>query len=165
MTTAIRSEATRAVVELDGVDRVAFNEDGSMELLTPAANPTGNKVPTAGQLPFTKEYVSPEQTITSAGGLTLPHGLGAAPKIYRCSLVCKTAEGGYSIGDVLEVPHTLDLTDTLSNSRGISLVGGTTNITIRFVSNAVVYAAIRKDNGSVLALTSANWRLIVRAWA
>lgn len=51
MTLSLRSDASRAVVVLDGVDRVAFNEDGSMELLTPAANPTGNDVPTAGQLP------------------------------------------------------------------------------------------------------------------
>ena len=114
---------------------------------------------------FLFEYVSPEQTITASGGLTLTHGLGAAPKIYRCSLVCKTAEGGYSIGDVLEVPHTLDLTEPLTNSRGMSLVGDATNITIRFVSSTAVYAAINKANGSVLGLTNANWRLIVRAWA
>lgn len=49
MSTGIRSEATRSVVVVNGVDRLAVNDDGSMELLTPAANPTGNDIPTAGQ--------------------------------------------------------------------------------------------------------------------
>lgn len=35
MPTSIRSEATRSVVVVNGVDKLAINEDGSMELLTP----------------------------------------------------------------------------------------------------------------------------------
>lgn len=51
MPTSIRSEANRSVIVINGADKLAINEDGSMELLAPAANPTGNDVPTAGQLP------------------------------------------------------------------------------------------------------------------
>lgn len=42
MTTAIRSEATRSVVVVNGVDRLAVNEDGSMELLTPPSTSDAN---------------------------------------------------------------------------------------------------------------------------
>lgn len=48
MTISLRADASRAVVVLDGVDRVAFNEDGSMELLTPLAATDANDVPTFG---------------------------------------------------------------------------------------------------------------------
>ena len=49
MSISFDAKATRTVVKLDGVDRVAFNEDGSMELLTPpSAAPDANDVPTFG---------------------------------------------------------------------------------------------------------------------
>lgn len=49
MTIGFRNDSSRSIVMLDGVDRVAFNEDGSMELLTPpSAAPDANDIPTFG---------------------------------------------------------------------------------------------------------------------
>lgn len=66
MTCSIRSEATRAVIALDGVDRAAFNEDGSMELLTPPSVPTGKMVTTINQF---------GSSLSANGWQKLPSGL------------------------------------------------------------------------------------------
>jgi hypothetical protein len=116
-------------------------------------------------LPFTKEYVSAEQTITAAGLLTLAHGFGSAPKVYSFSLICKTAENGYSIGDVVVVTTTHDLTDTTALNRGVSVVGDSTNIRVRFVNSVNCFSGINFSTGAPVVQTNANWRLIVRAWA
>lgn len=50
MTTSIRSEATKSVVVVNGLDVLAINQDGTVEVLTPAAAPTGNQVITADQV-------------------------------------------------------------------------------------------------------------------
>lgn len=116
-------------------------------------------------LPFTQEFVSAEQTILQATALTLPHGLGVVPRMFRASVICKTAEHGYSVGDVLEVQCTGDVSDSAGAFRGMSLVADATNINIRFVANTTVFQIVHKSTGIPAALTSANWRLIVRAWA
>lgn len=51
MSITIEAQATRTLIQQDGVSRVAINDDGSMEILTPPSNPTGNMVPTVSQLP------------------------------------------------------------------------------------------------------------------
>lgn len=49
MAWGFKSEGNRSVIRQDGVPRVAINEDGSMELLTPpSAAPDANDVPTFG---------------------------------------------------------------------------------------------------------------------
>lgn len=163
MTYSVRSEASRAVIALDGVDRVAFNEDGSMELLTPAANPTGNKVPTAGQLVFGKMYESPEQTITAGALITLAHGLGAKPKLISLELVCKAAEHGYSVGDCITVPSQAGGYST--SNYGCTTRLDATNINLRFGSQVTATFLILNSSGTNFGATNTNWRLIVRAWA
>lgn len=158
MSTAIRSEATRSVVNVNGVDRVAVNADGSLELLTPASNPTGNKVPVASQLPFTKEYVSPPQTITNGGLITLSHGLGSTPKLVVLDLVCVTADRGHAVGTVLDG----------SAGPGTGGYNGQVQrfpaeIKIRVGSNGLV--AFGDGAGTQVLLTNSSWRFVVRAWA
>ena len=161
MTWGLKSEGTRTVITQSGVARVAFNEDGSMELLTPAANPTGNDVPTAGQLPFTKAFESAEQVVTSGGLLTVAHDLGVAPKLWNAIIVCKTADQGYAVGDVLEMPTT-----SAGTSYGAAIVPGVSDFTVRYGNNASSpLFGLNKGTGAVTNLTPANWRLIVRAWA
>lgn len=162
MSIALRADASRAVVVLDGVDRVAFNEDGSMELLTPAANPTGNKVMTVSQMPFTKAYVSPEQVITSAGTLTLPHQLPAEPALVQAQLICKVASNGYSAGDKVFIG--IDVQES-AVSRGLSVVPDATNLNVKYGSNGTVFVVINKATGTAEVCVNANWCLIVRAWA
>lgn len=109
-------------------------------------------------------YTSANQTITLAGGLTLAHGLGAKPTLVTASLVCVIAELGYAVGD--EVVINPALNDDGSNRRGISLVPDATAINVRYGSGAsgVGLTIIRADTGDRAPITSANWRLVVRAW-
>lgn len=110
---------------------------------------------------FAKEYTSPEQTITAAGSLTLTHELGTTPKFLQRYLICKTAEHGYSIGDMVDVSGTQDQ----SLGYGVSIVPDATNLGCRFGANASTFFVLNKTTGAPTGITNANWRLIVRAWA
>lgn len=115
-------------------------------------------------LPFTKAFSSSQQTITSGGQLTIAHGLGIQPKLYHSFLQCTTAEAGYSIGDEIIVNPSAQ-GDTGNNDRGTSIVPNSTNLLVRFGSNANAFEINRKDTGSSFSATNANWKLVMRAWA
>lgn len=110
---------------------------------------------------FTKSYTSPGQTITAAGTLTLTHGLGAAPKLLRVVLKCTTAEAGYAVND--EVEHFL--LNPATADRGVSLVPNATTIVVRYGAAAATFTVLNKTTGVAAAITNANWRMIVRAFA
>jgi len=113
---------------------------------------------------YRKEYTSPEQTITSAGALTLPHGLGVKPADILVYVVCKTAEFGYSVGDEIIVnPASNDVDAT--NFSGMSIVPDTTNVNIRYGNAGSVIMIANKTSGVFEGVTSPNWLLVVRAWA
>lgn len=120
------------------------------------------QVLTAKAYPITKEYVSSNQTITSAGLLTLAHSLGAAPKLIFLELVCVTAEDGYSINDVIMTGLN---SSTSGDNRFTSVYEDATNIYIRFDNDADVFISANKGTGATVTLTNANWRLRVRAFA
>lgn len=112
---------------------------------------------------FTGSFVSTQQTITAGGALTLAHGLGVKPKLYKAYLQCTTAEGGYSIGD--EVSFNDHYQAGLDVAGGISVVPDATNLNVRFGSNANLASMINKTTGARFFLTNANWKLVLRAWA
>lgn len=161
MAWGFKSEGNRTVIRQDGVARVAINEDGSMELLTPAANPTGNDVPTAGQLGFGKMYESPQQSWSAGSLITLPHGLPAAPKLRQLSAVCVTAEQGFVAGEELTI-GTSDFVGPAQNA-GYSMRADTASVKVKIGASGL--QAIRDSDGLIILITPANWRLIVRAWA
>jgi phage-related tail fiber protein len=117
---------------------------------------SGATAPQWSTLPFTKSFQSAQQTITSAGSLTLAHGLGKKPGLLMTSLVCLTAEAGYSVGDEVFVSQAAQ-----------SLVPDATNINVRFGSTAgTSYSVMHKTTGvTPTGITNANWQLVVRAWA
>lgn len=163
MSNGLQSRAAGWYLKVLGNLRFLFRTSGVLEYLTPPSVPAvGGEVPCASQLPFTKEYVSPEQVITAAGALTLAHGLGVTPKFWQRYLVCKVAEFGYSVGDVVDITHTQDV----SAHYGLSIVPDATNLVCRYGSASIPFFVVRKDTGAVATLlANANWRLIVRAWA
>jgi hypothetical protein len=118
-----------------------------------------------GTLPITKYYESAEQIITSAGSLTLAHGLGVAPKFIAPVLICKTAENGYSVGDI--VPASYQVSTSSADVFGMSAeISSDTSISVRFGSNAAAsFLITQKDTGAGNAAANANWRLIMRAFA
>lgn len=66
MSITFEAQATRTLIQQDGVSRVAINDDGSMELLTPPSTPTGNMVTSFNQF---------GNSLTDNGWQKLPSGL------------------------------------------------------------------------------------------
>jgi hypothetical protein len=115
-------------------------------------------------LGFNNYYQSPSQTITSAGSLTLTHGLGRKPVQFAFTLVNTTTEGNYSVGDEVVVTPTYSFNGTLNG--GFALIPDATNLNIRFLNSGTtaMFLLPNKTTGVPFAITNANWGIIVRAW-
>ena len=111
---------------------------------------------------ISKEYESSEQTITSAGLLTLTHSLGAVPKIINYSLKCIGAEDGYSVGDIIDV--YLNNSTNASNVFN-SVIKTSTQIKFKFTAFNNCFIVGNPSNGNTATLDNSNWKLIVRAFA
>lgn len=178
------SEQQYAGVEAIITDPAAASEDGNLRLKTAVGGTFGNRMhvgagmwmegaagsdPGAGQinataykldnvaLPFTKRFASSNQTITSAGSLTLAHGLSATPTLVYSYLVCTTAELNYSVNDIAYVQFGDGNT---AGASGHIVVPDATNLNVRYSSNAPVYQILNKTTGAVTGITHANWRAV-----
>nr|WP_321526631.1 phage tail protein [uncultured Cohaesibacter sp.] len=117
----------------------------------------------ASDFSLMSEYTSAQQTITSGGLLTLAHGLGATPKLVSGYLVCKVAEEGYSVGDIVPMnPNTFSGGGTFSN--GYVVVVDSSKLYVRFCAGAAVFHPLNYSSGSARTITNANWRLVLQAW-
>jgi len=108
---------------------------------------------------ISKEFASTGQTITSAGSLSLAHGLGAEPKIVQLILQNTTDEHGFVSGDRLTT-NVGSQTSVQANSVYL----GAVNVNVKFSDNANCFIAANKSTGANVALTNANWDLYVRAF-
>lgn len=116
------------------------------------------------QVPLTQFFESAEQTITAGGQLVIAHGLSAKPVLFSAVLVCKTAEMNYSVDDETPVPLATTYDGSVA-SNGIQFVPDATNLTVRYGSSTGVFSILNKTTGARAAITPANWRLVLRAWA
>lgn len=107
-----------------------------------------------------RHYDSGQQTITSAGSLTLAHSLGVQPGDIQVYLHNTTGESGYSAGDEVQQTGQMDA----ANSRGVVTVPDATNLNIRFGSSANTFSFLNKTTGAGFTATNANWKTIWRAW-
>ncbi len=113
--------------------------------------------------PFTKEYVSAEQTITAAGLLNLSHDLGVKPKHVALFLKCVLADQGYSAGQETQIGWG---PQDAGGSWGANYTATSSVISLRIGATGRGFIVINMSTGVMSDLTStANWRLIVRAWA
>lgn len=112
-------------------------------------------------LVLTKSYVSAEQALVAGGLTTLAHGLGASPKIVIIKLVCKTAENGYSVGDVVLYPVQF----TQSSNQGILIRITSTNIYVLIGNYGPNPVLMLTSSGALATTTPANWKMIVEAYA
>jgi len=112
----------------------------------------------ATKLGFSNVFRSTDQTLTFNTSLAVPHGLGAVPYMWRCSLKCLTAEAGYSAGDVIDVTTIIDVAGTFS----ITVSADATNVTI---SQQGTLRVTSKTTHTSTNLTAVNWALVVTAWA
>lgn len=132
---------------------------GSGITITPTANDL--TISTSGAGGITAGFVSAQQVITSAGGLTLAHGLGSTPTLAQVRLICLVAEHEYSIGDELFVPFYITVAGT---NTGVAIVPDATNLNIRYGNGALTFNILTKTTGVFAAITNASWNAIFRAW-
>lgn len=138
--------------KVDGFDASATIADGVVP------------VPSSGWKPYyIDDFTSAQQTITSAGSLTLAHGLvdengsAVAPnEAVQIWLVCQTGEHGYTAGDVLHIP--LENNDTAL--RGAYATTDATNIYVRYANSANFAWIANKSTGSGALITNANWKAV-----
>lgn len=116
---------------------------------------------------FSASYTSSDQTITSAGSLTLAHSLGVAPKFVQLELVNTSSEGGFSSGDVVLIAASSGVGGSTAGTAAQfqSIKVDSTNINVRYGSATQPYQLARYDTGVIFNLTNASWKLRVKAWA
>ena len=102
-------------------------------------------------LPFKNAFASSEQTITLGGLLTIAHGLGAVPTLFTPQLICKTADNGWAVNDVIQ-----------QGVSGIVMYADATNVYVRFSNTSI--PSLNKTTGATVSLTPASWRLIMKAY-
>lgn len=109
---------------------------------------------------FTKYAQTADQTITSAGALTIAHGFGTTPLLVQPFLKNTTAEQGFSIGDI--TPAVLP---AVSN-QGATITFDSTNIYVRYGSAASnTFPLTNKTTGATTQIINTNWSFFLRAWA
>lgn len=114
--------------------------------------------------PFSGYFESAPQTITAGGALTLAHGMSVTPRLVQCFLQNVNAELGFTTGQQYFLPTGVQNSAGTPNS-GVSVIPDATNLNIRFGADAQVFAVIRADTGQIAAITAANWKFGIRAWA
>lgn len=113
-----------------------------------------------GALGFSAYFQSTDQTITSAGALTIAHGLGRSPVFVQAFLKNVTPELAYSAGDI--TPAVI----TAVGNQGALITFDATNIYIRYGSLAGnLFPITHKTSGASSNINNANWLFFVRALA
>lgn len=130
-------------------------DDMSSDSATGLATQQSIKAYVDAQLP--SAFTSAELAVTTSASHTVAHSLGSTPYKLYFTLVCKSADVGYSINDEVIIQA---LTDA-GASRGFAVTVDSTNINIKVGSNAI--QILNKSTGSTDSITPADWRLVVRA--
>ncbi len=125
--------------------------DGDIDLTTqitgvlPVANGgTGSSSPL-----FSESFESAEITYTDAAqSVEVSHGLSSVPKIFQFVARCKTADGGYAVGDELDfsAPKYVNATK------------------IGLVTFGPLYFP-NKSNSAGFNPNASSWKLVLRAFA
>lgn len=89
--------------------------------------------------------------------LTVPHGLGGVPRFVTVSARCISATGGWAVNDEILLSSVHMRTSNYGMTTGVSA----THFKLTQQGPLNVH---RFDNNSLTEVTSANWRLVFRAW-
>ncbi len=163
--------ATKQYLKSDGTDAAwayvtALQESGATVLDLGAIadgqilKRSGTTITSQAPPIFTKSFESAEQAIVTNTSTAVAHGLGAVPKLTQLLLRCKTTDLGYAVGD--EVPILGIMVENNSGGYGTSISADATNITI---SSGTDQSILTKNGAAYGAITHANWKYVVRAWA
>lgn len=122
-----------------------------------------DKVSGKGLFTLTKEYISAETSIASGGAATLTHGLGATPKSIHLSVICKTAELGYTVGEEALLAGNIMTSIDAGIHLGVQTASNGTTIRLKVGTQGI--GIMNMTSGIPVLLTPASWRIIVRAYA
>jgi hypothetical protein len=105
--------------------------------------------------------VSGQYPITPGSQATYNHNLNVVPFLVEFSFVCLTAEGGWSVGDVVHRGNWYQNSSGSDISVGIFWYGETTTqVTFGLGSSALLLP--NKTTGLRFTATAANWRFVAR---
>jgi hypothetical protein len=153
------SAASPSAVEIKDEDNMSSDSASALATQQSIKAYVGTQVATVG----TTIYKSSETNIPATNTTTeWTHSLGQTPDHVKLSLICKTAEFGYAVGDEIDFTsmytYIIGVQTFWANSTKIGyrsyVAAGTNvfNIAKRDVVNQVVVA------------TNANWKIIVRGF-
>lgn len=114
----------------------------------------------AGSGTLNTYFESSEISLAGVSSSVIPHNLNVVPKLVQLSLVCKTAEAGYTVGTEIyimgytDVPGQTSFSWSADNSAVYCRANG-----------AFTFRVINRSTGGINSLNLANWRLIVRAFS
>lgn len=90
---------------------------------------------------------------------TFAHGLGQRPRKFGAKLICTTADGGFAVGDTIELPHLMIANDGSDNK--LTIWANATNVKMAMRGNPLIGSNTTGGGEFIPTLTS--WR--VRLWA
>lgn len=140
------------------------SSNDNWELLNPAsvgADIDLSNLSTTGEERVVK-FTSGEQTITSAGQLTIGHGLSSEPTRVTAYLVNTSAEHGFSVGNKLMI-NIAPQPNSTTDGTGLAVVPDSTNLVIRFGSKASFMRITNKSDGTSENATNASWNIVFEA--
>jgi hypothetical protein len=112
-------------------------------------------------IPIKTSFTSAELTVNAADNGIVAHGLGVRPVQVQGWLVCKTSEWGYVAGEWYGPVAAETFAD--GSNKGVGIAVGATNIKYVVGSNGILI--LDSPTGLRRAITPANWRLVLRAFA
>jgi hypothetical protein len=104
----------------------------------------------------TKPTRTGELALTTGGAFTIAHGMTPPPTDFNGYVVCKVAEGGFAVGDL--VKYSLRLLTAQNADIGMQYSTDATTITVR---QPAAYGLMNKSTGAGFALTLTSWRVII----
>ena len=112
-----------------------------------------------------KTFTSAETTISASTKTTLAHSLGAIPFHMDLYLICKTADDGYAVGDIIKVTQSYHSTAGTSNI-GAIMSADATNIYLTTGSNGAggMFKGFNQDTGAGVTFNNSNFKMIVKAF-
>ncbi len=146
---------------IDGIATLVVQPGESVRIISDSTNYQIAR----GLTPFARSFNSGVQTITSAGNLTLPHGLTITPRLplVQVYLTCITGENNWNTGDKVIVPPGIISDGTAS--RGAAVTIDATNLAVRFGTATACFVSADKASGAIVGMTNANWNVTFQAWS
>ena len=110
-------------------------------------------------------FTSSEITISATTKTTLAHGLGSIPFQFDLYLICKTADSGYAVGDIIKVTQAYHSTAGTS-SIGAIMSADATNIYLTTGPNSAggMFKGFNQDTGADVTFNNSNFKMIVKGF-